>query len=68
MTTPSVLTITICLDLAEFNGEDRYVLPVSGTYLIDTTGIVRAAFADVDYTRRMEPADIVAAQEQLAEK
>lgn len=47
------------LDLAAYNGEGRYVLPVPGTYVIDTRGIIRAAFADADYRKRMEPADIL---------
>ncbi|MEN8174843.1 MAG: peroxiredoxin-like family protein [Pseudomonadota bacterium] len=53
------------LDLATYNGPGRYVLPVPGTYVIDTRGTIRAAFAETDYTRRMEPAAIVAALETL---
>jgi peroxiredoxin len=49
------------LELADYNGKDRYVLPVPGTFVVDPQGIVRAAFADTDYTRRMEPATIIAA-------
>jgi len=51
--------------LAEYNGPDRYVLPVPGTFVIDTKGIVRAAYAHTDYTRRMEPAAIVAALKEI---
>lgn len=47
------------LDLAEYNGEGHYELPVPGTYIIDQSGIIRAAFADTDYTKRMEPQAIV---------
>lgn len=53
------------LDLATYNGPGRYVLPVPGTFVIDTRGTIRAAFADADYTKRMEPADIVTALENL---
>lgn len=53
------------LDLANYNGPGRYVLPVPGTFVIDTHGTIRAAFADTDYTKRMEPADIVTALENL---
>jgi peroxiredoxin len=49
----------LSLDLAEFNGPERKVLPVPGTYVIDRQGIVRGAFADTDYRRRMEPAAIL---------
>lgn len=49
------------LDLAAYNGPGRRVLPVPATFVIDTNGVIQAAFADVDYRRRMEPAAIVAA-------
>ncbi|MEN8132897.1 MAG: peroxiredoxin-like family protein [Pseudomonadota bacterium] len=54
------------LDLAAYNGPGRYDLPVPGTFVIDHHGIVRAAFADTDYKRRMEPTDIIAALHALA--
>lgn len=53
------------LDLAEYNGPGRYALPVPGTFVIDAGGTIRAAFADTDYTRRMEPGDIVKALRTL---
>jgi peroxiredoxin len=53
------------LDLAAYNGPGRYVLPVPGTFVIDREGIVRAAFADVDYRQRMEPAAIITALEEM---
>ena len=53
------------LDLAAFNGPGRYELPVPGTFVIDTSGTVRAAFANVDYTQRMEPQSIIDALAQL---
>ena len=48
------------LDLAEYNGKGRYVLPAPGTFIIDTEGYVRAASVSTDYKERMEPRDIVA--------
>lgn len=53
------------LDLIEYNGPGRNVLPAPGTFVIDRNGIVRAMQADTDYTRRMEPADIIRALEAL---
>ncbi|MEA2080104.1 MAG: SUMF1/EgtB/PvdO family nonheme iron enzyme [Pseudomonadota bacterium] len=53
------------LDLATYNGPGRYELPVPGTFVIDRHGIVRAAFADTNYKRRMEPEDIIAALRTL---
>lgn len=54
------------LDLAEYNGPNRRVLPVPATFVIDGDGRIRAAFADVDYRKRMEPAAIVAALDTLS--
>jgi peroxiredoxin len=51
----------LSLDLGEYNGEGRYVLPVPATFVIDREGVIRAAYANVDYRMRMEPAAIVAA-------
>ncbi len=43
------------LDIEAYNGEGRHGLPVPGTFVLDQQGIVRAAFADTDYKKRMEP-------------
>ena len=56
------------LDVASFNGAGRLGLPIPGTFVIDQAGIVRAAFADSDYKKRMEPADILAALQKLPRK
>lgn len=53
------------LDLADYNGDGRYVLPVPATYIIDREGVIRAGAADVDYKERMEPAAIVEALKRL---
>lgn len=53
------------LDLADHNGKGRYGLPVPATYIIDKKGIIRAAYANTDYTKRMEPKDILAALKKL---
>lgn len=57
----------LSVDLAEYNGEGRHVLPVPATFVIDREGVIRAAFADVDYRKRVEPADIVQALKALSE-
>jgi peroxiredoxin len=53
------------LDLEAFNGEGRNVLPVPGSFVIDTTGVVRAMYADTDYMKRMEPSAIIDALKDL---
>jgi len=53
------------IDLAAYNGPGRDELPVPGTFVIDRDGTIRAAFADADYTRRMEPAAILEALRRI---
>lgn len=53
------------IDLAEYNGDGRTGLPIPATYLIDKKGIIRAAYANTDYTQRMEPKDILIALKNL---
>lgn len=40
---------------------DNWLLPLPATYVVDWTGEIVLSFIDTDYTRRLEPADIVAA-------
>jgi peroxiredoxin len=54
------------MDLAKYNGEGRWELPVPATYVLDRDGIIRAGEADPDYTVRMEPSDILSALRDLA--
>lgn len=51
----------LSLDLAEYNGEGRYVLPVPATFVVGRDRVIRAAFADPDYRKRVEPSEILAA-------
>ena len=47
------------MNLAEYDGFGRYVLPVPSTFVIDRQGIIRAAFANTDHKQRMKPAVII---------
>ena len=53
------------LDIEAFNGQDRNVLPLPGSFVIDTDGIVQAMHADTDYKKRMEPSAIIDALKKL---
>ena len=53
------------LDIEAFNGKDRNVLPVPGSFVIDTNGVVRAMHADTDYKKRMEPTAIIDALKKM---
>jgi peroxiredoxin len=49
------------IDLARFNGDESWELPLPATFVIDTSGQIVYANADPDYTVRPEPAEVVAA-------
>ncbi|MDX1581514.1 MAG: peroxiredoxin-like family protein [Alphaproteobacteria bacterium] len=49
------------LDLEKANGDDSFTLPIPATYVIDTDRTILGAYVDADYSKRMEPSDIVAA-------
>lgn len=53
------------LDIEAYNGAGRHGLPVPGTFVLDRQGIVRAAFADTDYRKRMEPQAILDALDAM---
>jgi peroxiredoxin len=53
------------LDVPASNGDDSWELPVPATYVIDSNCVARAVHADKDYTKRMEPEQILAALRNL---
>jgi peroxiredoxin len=52
-------------DLVKYNGDDSWELPVPGTFVIARDGRIRLAFVDGDYSRRLEPAEILQALRSL---
>lgn len=54
------------LKLPEYNGNDAMELPLSATYVIDTSGKISYAFLDADYKKRAEPADVIEAVQAAA--
>ena len=55
------------LQLAKYNGNEDYELPLAATYVIDSEGVIRWAFLDADYKKRADPEDIAAAVRSLTE-
>ena len=43
------------IDLARFNGDSTWELPIPATYVVGQDGVVEWAGVDVDYTQRPEP-------------
>ncbi|MBG0857814.1 AhpC/TSA family protein [Streptomyces spinoverrucosus] len=52
-------------DLQRVNAGHPRTLPLPATYVIDRVGAIRWVFVDTDYTRRAEPADLLAALDLL---
>ena len=46
-------------DLHGYNGDDSNELPLSATYVIDRSGVIRYAFLDAEYRNRAEPVAIL---------
>ncbi|MDP6041333.1 MAG: peroxiredoxin-like family protein [Candidatus Latescibacteria bacterium] len=53
------------LDLPAFNGDDSFDLPVPATFVVDAGGVIRLAFVDPDYTRRLDPTDVLSVLRSL---
>ena len=47
------------IDLEKVNGDRSFELPLPATYVIDQTNIIRHAFVEVDYTKRLEPSEVI---------
>ncbi|MGN5151168.1 peroxiredoxin-like family protein [Aeromonas enteropelogenes] len=54
------------IDIPASNGDDSFTLPVPATYVIGQDGTVLYHFVNVDYTKRVEPAALVAVLDELA--
>ena len=51
--------------LPPYNGDDSWELPVPGTYVVAPDGRIAWSFIDGNFTERAEPADILAALDDL---
>jgi len=53
-------------DFGARHGSPVWMLPIPATYVIDAKGRIRSAFVEPDFTKREEPAQILAALRQAA--
>ena len=56
------------LDLGKQNADGSWNLPVPGTFIIDREGVIRRRHVTADFTRRMEPDDVIEALAALSVK
>jgi peroxiredoxin len=52
-------------DLRGQNADGSWNLPVPATFVIDRRGTIRSRFVKMDFTKRMEPADVVSALAEM---
>lgn len=57
---------TFGLDLETSNGDDSMTLPIPATYVVGADRRIIHAYVDADYSRRMEPAEVVDALRRRA--
>lgn len=56
------------INLQIYNGNDSNELPVNATYIVDSEGIIVYRYLDPDYTKRLEPKEIIAVLSDLKTK
>ncbi len=54
------------IDLEAANGDSSFELPIPATYVVDTDGTIALAFVDADYSKRLEPDEVVAGLRELS--
>lgn len=54
------------IDLLKNNGDSTFELPLPATYVVDDDSRIVLGFVDADYTKRLEPSDILDALRSLA--
>jgi peroxiredoxin len=55
-------------NLANFHGNDGWLLPIPATFVVGRDGLVKARFVDPDFRRRMEIDDLLAALQSASEE
>lgn len=56
------------INLSAANGDDMFELPIPATYVIDTDRKICMAFVEPDYTKRLDPEEIIATLAQMAKE
>ena len=56
------------INLSAANGDDMFELPIPATYVIDTDRKICMASVEPDYTKRLDPEEIIATLAQMAKE
>lgn len=54
-------------DIAPYQGNEAWMLPIPATFIVDRDGIVKARYIDPDYRRRMDLDELLAALRSVVE-
>jgi peroxiredoxin len=54
------------VDFGEYYGDRGFELPLPATFVIDSNGTIRMAFAEANFTRRIDPSLVIVFLEELA--
>jgi peroxiredoxin len=54
------------IDIPAFNGDESYELPIPATYVVDSDGTIKLAFVDADYTKRLNPDEVIKTLQNLS--
>jgi peroxiredoxin len=52
-------------DLPAYNGDESWEIPLPASYVVDQNGTIVHAFVDPDYTKRLEPSEILKAVKEM---
>ena len=53
------------INVAQWNGEERWRLPIPATYVIDSQRKVVKSYVNADYRERLDPVDIITALKEI---
>lgn len=53
------------VDISHYQGTDKFELPIPATIIVDSNSKVLSAFIEPDYTKRMDPEDILVQLDRL---
>ena len=53
------------IDLVKSQGNNNYELPVPATYVVDIKGNIIISYVNTDYTKRLEPQEVIEALEKI---
>lgn len=54
------------IDIPKANCDDSFELPIPATFIVGSDGKIRKAFVEADYTKRLDPEEIIEVLKRMA--